>query len=386
FNREKLNFLHRWWMVIDKKILSIFFIFILLSCVFVFSSSIPVAGRINVDDYFFFKHHVFFIILSVTTTIIISMFGENFAKKSIFPLFSCSLIILVIVHFYGFQTKGARRWLHIFGLSIQPTELIKPSLVLVNAYLLEKFQDTKNRNYLLISVVLYMLCSCLILRQPDIGTLALLTMIFFTQLFLLDFIDFRLCLYISLAVIFAIFAIYSCLPHVKNRVDNFVVGIKNSNSANYQVRMSLLGYRNSGIFGKGFMEGEIKKYIPDVHTDFIFPAIAEEFGFIFTFLMVLLYFYTAVRVMLKANKSDDQFKFFSLYGLSLLFLTQMVINAGVSLHLLPTKGITLPFLSYGGSSLLGTSINFGFLLVFTRKNFGFKHDIDGIAAVQIQNL
>jgi cell division protein FtsW len=373
-------------MVIDKKILSIFFIFILLSCVFVFSSSIPVAGRINVDDYFFFKHHVFFIILSVTTTIIISMFGENFAKKSIFPLFSCSLIILVIVHFYGFQTKGARRWLHIFGLSIQPTELIKPSLVLVNAYLLEKFQDTKNRNYLLISVVLYMLCSCLILRQPDIGTLALLTMIFFTQLFLLDFIDFRLCLYISLAVIFAIFAIYSCLPHVKNRVDNFVVGIKNSNSANYQVRMSLLGYRNSGIFGKGFMEGEIKKYIPDVHTDFIFPAIAEEFGFIFTFLMVLLYFYTAVRVMLKANKSDDQFKFFSLYGLSLLFLTQMVINAGVSLHLLPTKGITLPFLSYGGSSLLGTSINFGFLLVFTRKNFGFKHDIDGIAAVQIQNL
>jgi cell division protein FtsW len=378
FNREKLNFLYKWWLVVDRRLLSIFFTFIILSCVFIFSSSVSVANRINVDNYYFFERHICFVVLAIFSTLTISLFSDKLAKKSIFLLFFVSLLLLVMVNFIGFQTKGARRWLYLFGISIQPTEFIKPSLILINAYFLDKFYDMKNTKYILFSVVLYVLCAFFIFKQPDIGTLVLLTTVFFTQLFLLDFIDFRWCLYFLVILIPIAIIAYITMPHVTDRINNFIISIKDPSKAAYQVKRSLMCYQNSSWLGKGFIEGEVKNFIPDVHTDFIFPAITEEFGFVFAFLIVLLYFYTSVRILLKTINNKDQFVFFALYGLGLLFLTQTTINIGVSLNLLPTKGMTLPFLSYGGSSLLGMSITFGFVLVFTRKKFDFKQNTENI--------
>ena len=161
------------------------------------------------------------------------------------------------------------------------------------------------------------------------------------------------------------------MPHVSGRINNFLTSIKNPDKANYQVKRSIIAYQNAGLFGEGFMEGEIKNFIPDVHTDFIFPAITEEFGFVIVFCMLCLYFYTSVRIMLKAYlyNSKDTFTFLSLFGLSLLFVTQTSINIGVSLNLLPTKGMTLPFLSYGGSSIVGSSVLIGFVLILCKNTY-----------------
>jgi cell division protein FtsW len=179
-----------------------------------------------------------------------------------------------------------------------------------------------------------------------------------------------------LALIPVVTIAYMTMPHVTERINNFIISVKDPNKATYQVKRSLICYQNSNWLGKGFIEGEVKNFIPDVHTDFIFPAITEEFGFIFVFFIILMYFYTTVRILLATINNEDQFVFFALYGLGLLFLVQTTINIGVSLNLLPTKGMTLPFLSYGGSSLLGTAITFGFVLAITRKKFDFKKNTD----------
>lgn len=381
FDREKINFIYKWWLTIDKKILTIFFIFIIFSCLFVFSSSVSVANRININNYYFFKHQLFFALISVITTITISTFNYKIAKKNILLLFILSFILLICVYFFGFQTKGSKRWLHILGVSIQPTEFIKPSLVLINAYLLSKFQTTKNLKYFINNIFLYLICIFFIYKQPDIGTLILLTLVFFAQIFLLDYVNIKHCIFLFSFLILIFIISYTTLPHVSNRINSFISSIKDPEKASYQIKRSLDAYQNSNLLGKGFMEGEIKNFIPDVHTDFIFPAITEEFGFIFVFFLICLYFYVTIRVLIKANTTNNQFKFLSLYGLGLLFITQTTINIGVSLNLLPTKGMTLPFLSYGGSSLVGTSIIFGFILVFTKKDLDFNPKIETITTI-----
>lgn len=376
FNREKLNIINKWWLAIDKKILAVFFLFIIFSCIFIFSSSVSVANRLNINNYHFFKSQIFYSILCIFITISISFFSEKIAKKNIFLLFILSFILLIAVNFIGFQTKGSRRWLRIYGLSIQPTELIKPSFILISAWLLERFQATKIKNYLIINLVLYIICLYFIYKQPDIGTLILLSLVFFTQIFLLDFINLKYCLYLFLFFSFLSLISYVSLPHVYNRINSFITSIQEPEKANYQVKRSISAYNNSGLLGKGFMEGEVKNFIPDVHTDFIFPAITEEFGFLFVFFIISIYFYLTIRILLKAIASDDFFKFLALIGLALLFLVQTSINICVSLNLLPTKGMTIPFLSYGGSSLIGTAIIFGFIFIFTRKNIDFKENIE----------
>lgn len=370
FNREKLNFLQKWWLVIDKKILAIFFLFLLFSCVFIFSSSVSVANRLEIENYYFFKHQIFFVSICIFATLIISLCNSRLAKKMIPFFFTISVILLVMVFFFGFKTKGSKRWLHFLGFSLQPTEILKPFFTLFSAYLLSKFQNTGNGKYITVNVFLYIFCIYFIYKQPDIGTLILLTSVFFTQAFLLKIVNLRYCIYMIIMFVLMFITSYYSLPHVANRVDSFLASVENPDKANYQVKRSINAYSNSGFFGKGFMEGDVKNFIPDVHTDFIFPAITEEFGFVFVLMIISLYFYIAIRVLLKANRKN-LFEYMAMYGLALLFLAQTSINICVSLNLLPTKGMTIPFLSYGGSSLLGTAVIFGFLLVFTKKRFDY---------------
>ena len=372
FDRSKLGILKRWLLVIDKRLLFLYFAFLVLSCIFVFTSSISVANRIDVTNYHFFINQIQFSILSIFITVFLSLFNEGALKKCSCLLFGVSLVLLILVPFFGFQTKGAKRWIYLLGISIQPTEILKPTLIVFNAYLLEKFILYKEKKYLITSVILYIICLLFIYKQPDIGTLMLITTIFIIQFFLMDFITFKKILILIPALFVFCLTLYFTMPHVSNRINSFVVSIKNPDLANYQVKRSLMGYQNAGMFGRGFMEGEVKNFIPDVHTDFIFPAIAEEFGFIMIVLIMSLYFYLAIRVILKTkkiNEDDNLFKVLSLYGLSLLFLVQAVINIGVSLNLLPTKGMTLPFLSYGGSSMIGSSVVMGFILILTKNNY-----------------
>lgn len=369
--------LENWLLTVDKTILGIYFIFLILSLIFIFTASTSVATRINVNDFYFFKHQLFFVVLSSGILICLSFLDESILKKSIKILFIISFLLLLSVQFFGFQTKGARRWIYIFNFSIQPTEILKPILIILNAYLLEKFSNTKNFKYILITIFLYLICMVLIYKQPDIGTLILLTLVFFSQIFLLDIIKIKHSIFIGLFVLLLFIISYLTLPHVNNRINTFIYGIKDPSNVNYQVKTSISSYKHSGVLGKGFLEGEVKNYIPDAHTDFIFPAITEEFGFIIAFLIISLYFYLFFRVIIKANlDKEDLFRFLSLYGLSLLIIFQTIINIGVSLNLFPTKGMTLPLLSYGGSSLIGTSLNISAIIILTKKTFNTKMDAE----------
>jgi cell division protein FtsW len=247
---------------------------------------------------------------------------------------------------------------------------MKPALVLLNAYLLEKFLKNRNFSILLASLLFYLLVALFILKQPDVGTFLLITLVFFIQLFLTDFFKPRFCLYGLLLSLGVSLVLYMKSPHVSERVNSFITGLRDINRANYQVKKSIMAYRNAGWLGRGFLEGEVRSLIPDVHTDFIFPAIAEEFGFVIAFLLLSIYLYIALRVMLIAQQKSSNFEFLALTGLSLLITLQVFINLSVSLNLAPTKGITLPLLSYGGSSILGTAMIFAYIFIFTKKDSG----------------
>ena len=370
FNREYLNFFKKWYLGIDGVLLSIFFLFIILSCLFSFSFGTPIANRIGTKDYYFFKHQIVFALISLFLVFILSSMNENLARKSIFLFSIISFLLLILVPILGFRVKGAKRWIYMFGFSIQPTEFIKPALILLNSIFLEKIFETDNKKYLIFPLTLYVICSIFIIKQPDIGTLILLSTVFFAQIFLLDIIKIKYYICLFIGSVFVIFVLYKTLPHVSNRIDNFLSSIKNPDNANYQVRRSLLAYKNAGFLGKGFLDGYVKNHIPDVHTDFIFPAITEEFGFLISFLIITIYLYAFIRIVMIGYGKDNFFQFVALFGLSFLFISQTMINMCVSMNMLPTKGMTLPFLSYGGSSMLGMSILFGYVLVFTKNEFG----------------
>lgn len=362
--------LENWFLTIDKTILLIYFVFLFLSSIFIFTSSSSVATRINMGEFYFFKHQIFFIGIASSIFLFLTFLDEKTFKKTTKIFFLISFFLLILVPFLGFQAKGAKRWLYIFGFSIQPTEILKPALIVLNAYLLEKFNNTKNIKFFLITIFIYLFCVFLIYKQPDIGTLVLITLVFFAQIFLLNFIKIKDSIFIILFIMLLFFISYLTLPHVNNRINNFILSLKDPSNVNYQVKTSISSYKHSGFLGQGFLEGEVKNYIPDAHTDFIFPAITEEFGFLISFLIITLYFYLFFRIILKANMDKENlFRLLSLYGLSFLILFQATINIGVSLNILPTKGMTLPLLSYGGSSLIGTSINIAIIIILTKKTF-----------------
>ncbi|MDR0571421.1 MAG: FtsW/RodA/SpoVE family cell cycle protein [Rickettsiales bacterium] len=370
FNRDKKNFFSNWWFTIDRRILSIFLLLNLFGLLAVFSAGMSVADDINAStEYFFIRKQIVFTVFSIIIAIVMSFFDEKIAKFSIPFYFLVSLILLTLIPFWGYSSKGSKRWIYIFGFSLQPTEFVKSALLMVNAiFLAISDRDKKNKKLIFIGITFSVFVIYLLYKQPDIGNCFLLLFAVFTQAFFLD--SFTRKLLIKCFVLFVILLLitYFSFPHVYLRINDFMVSFSNVEKAQYQVKSSIAGYRNSGFLGRGFMEGEVKRHIPDAHTDFILPVISEEFGFCVIFMILVFYLYLFCRIILKALTYSDKTIVFILIGLAFLFIFQVIINTGVSLNLLPTKGITIPFLSYGGSSLVSNAINFGYIFIFTKSN------------------
>jgi cell division protein FtsW len=283
------------------------------------------------------------------------------------------------VSIFGYEVKGSKRWLYIFGFSLQPTEFIKSAYIILNAYVLSLIDENKRvKKLLFIDISLLIIIIYLLFKQPDVGNCCLLLFSVLAQTFFLDNFTVKLLLKCFVGLIFFIFIVYLSFSHAYSRINNFVLSFSNIEKAQYQVKSSITSYRNSGLLGKGFMEGEAKKHIPDAHTDFILPVISEEFGFCVLFMIILSYIYLFYRIILKSLKYNDKCVFFILIGLSTLFIFQVAINVGVSLNLLPTKGMTIPFLSYGGSSLIANAVNFGYILILTKNNIAERKKIQNI--------
>tara|TARA_A100001015_G_scaffold314607_1_gene424418 strand:+ start:193 stop:1326 length:1134 start_codon:yes stop_codon:yes gene_type:complete len=370
------NRLENYWRNIDKNILICFFILFFLGSFFSFSSTSSLAGeRLDKDYYFFFTKHFIFMIFAIILMFFVSFINIKSLRKSIFPLFLISFLILLLVPFIGYEVKGAKRWLNFYFFKIQPIELIKPFFVLaIAAILTSKRLKNLNSGYILSFLILSSIV-ILLVNQPDFGQSILLILTWISVLFISGFSILLTIFLFILLIIFGtalIFYFPSKFGYILSRIISF---LDPSKGDSFQTQKALDAIRQGGFSGQGMGEGILKESVPEAHTDYIIAVISEEFGSIISIFIILIFLYVSFRIIKRClNENEEDIKL-SLCGLSSLLIFQTFIHIGVNTNLLPTTGMTLPFLSYGGSSLVGSAILAGVILNYTKNRISEKEYI-----------
>ncbi len=356
-----------YWRNIDKNILIAFFILFILGIFFSFSSTSSLAGeRLDKTYYFFFSKHLAFTSLALIIMFIISAIETSILKKLIIPIFLFFFTLLVLVPLIGIEVKGAKRWLDFYLFRIQPIEFVKPFFILatVKILTLEKFNN--NQVKYLISFFLLLSVLILLIGQPDLGQSILLIGSWIATVFISG---------VSLIFIFSFFVIFLLalggmlflMPdkfgYIINRLNTF---FDPSKGDSFQSSKALEAIKLGGLKGQGTGEGILKESVPEAHTDYIIAIISEEYGAIVSILIITIFLYIAFRIVKFCSHKKDEILKLSLCGLSSLLIFQTFIHVGVNTNILPTTGMTLPFLSYGGSSLIGSAILAGVILNYTK--------------------
>ena len=357
-----------YWRNIDKKIFFCFIILFFLGLFFSFSSTSSLAGeRLNKDYYFFFSKHLVFTSLSLTIMILISLIETNFLKKIIVPLFILSFILLGLVPILGLEVKGAKRWLDFYFFRLQPIELLKPFFILVTAkiLILDIFKNSQTKYFL--SFLLLLAVTILLIDQPDLGQTILLVIswgatVFISGVSLLFILSFTSIFLIFISLL--LFFLPDKFGYIINRLVSFVDPSKGDK---FQSSSALDAIKLGGVKGQGMGEGILKDSVPEAHTDYIIAIISEEYGSLISVMIILIFLYISFRIIKNCINQDDKLMKVSLCGLASLLIFQTFIHIGVNTSLIPTTGMTLPFLSYGGSSLIGSSILAGVILNFTKN-------------------
>lgn len=355
-----------WWWTIDRYLLATLFLLMAVGLVLVMSASPPVAERIGLSSYHFVRRQTVFILIAAVLIVAISMLKPVTIRRGAFIGLAVCIGLLLAVHLTGTEIKGAKRWLYIGSFSLQPSEFLKPLFAVCNAWLLARKSMDQGFPSYIFSTMLFALIAGFLVLQPDIGMTISFAVIWGGQLFLagLSWIPIAVCM--AAGVIGLVLA-YEYLPHVHNRINVF---LDPASGDNYQVEKSLEAVAQGGLLGRGPGEGVIKEIIPDAHTDFIFAVAGEEFGLLLSLAIVALYGFFIVRGTMRIYRIEDVYVVLAASGLFILFAIQAIINMGVSLSLLPNKGMTLPLISYGGSSTMAVAIAAGMILAFTRRRYG----------------
>ncbi len=352
----------KWWRSVDQQLLIAVSILIGISMLLVTTSSSGVALRIGVPEDYFAIRHIFYVVGSYILIVGFSYLSSDSVKKIAIIGFILNLILLALVKFYGYDVKGARRWINILGFSLQPSEFIKPCFAVLTGAIFAYF-PSRNHSFMITSLI-FVIVAGLLISQPDLGMLITLTGIWGIQLFVAGLpIIWIICSFLLSAI--GLYFAYQFLPHVTARIDNF---LHPTLSENYQVTQSLNAFKHGGFFGTGPGEGTVKSSIPDSHSDFIFAVAGEEFGAILCIFISLLFAFIVIRGMILLFEKKDDFLVIAASGIVAQLAIQSTVNMGVALNLLPTKGMTLPFISYGGSSTLSIGIAIGMLLAFSKTN------------------
>ena len=363
------NNFKNYWRDLDKTIFLSFLVLFILGIFFSFASTSTLAGeRLNKDYYFFFSKHLTFAICSIFVMIAISWFQTNLLKKLLAPIFLVLLITLFLVLFFGVEVKGSKRWLDLIFFRFQPIEFLKPFFIVIIAQILSKENLIPTNSSYLLSFLCLIIPSIILLNQPDVGQTILLVLSWSAIVFVSG---------IKLIYIFSLFglalsfiaALLFFLPdkfsYVFRRIEVF---FDPSKGERFQSTKALDAIKEGGLTGQGMGEGTLKDNVPEAHTDYVISVIAEEFGSIISIFLICIFLYIAFKVIKYALLNDNRFIKISLCGLASLLIFQTFIHIGVNTSLLPTTGMTLPFLSYGGSSMLGSAMLAGIILNFTKKN------------------
>jgi cell division protein FtsW len=373
FDRRNLNPIKKWWVDIDKVNFLLVIFLIIFGLIMTFSSSPAISRKISTDNLFFIKKQIFFVFIAIATIIFISFFDKQQIKiASLFGFLAC-VALLVLVLMFGSEAKGAKRWITMLGFTLQPSEFTKIFFLVFNAFLLQKLREYKCFIKYGVSAFFYLLIVGLLILQPDFGMTLIVTALWTIQLFIFGLPMILIVFMGFMGVVGGVVA-YLSLPHVADRVNKFL----DLNEKNYQVERSVDAYINGGFFGTGPGNGLVKKYIPDAHTDFIFAVVAEEFGLIMCLFLMIVFMIIISRVIKRLIAEEDLFARLAVVGLISQIALQTIINIGVSIGMMPTKGMTLPFISYGGSSIIAISIGFGMILSLTKKKYNDKIDYDNI--------
>tara|TARA_B100001057_G_C22843615_1_gene948112 strand:- start:1054 stop:2181 length:1128 start_codon:yes stop_codon:yes gene_type:complete len=357
-----------YWRNIDKKILLSFLLLFFLGLFFSFSSTSSLAGeRLNKDYYFFFSKHLSFTILALLVMASISAIDTLLLKKLVIPLFILSFIFLALVPIIGVEIKGAKRWLDFYFFRLQPIELLKPFFILttVKVLTLEKLQNSQVKYFF----SFFLLCSVIVLLvdQPDLGQSILLTGSWVFTVFISGVSIFYIIGFFSIFLI-SLTSLLFLLPEKFGYIINRLVTFFNPDQGDkFQSSAALDAIKLGGLTGQGMGEGILKERVPEAHTDYVIAIISEEYGSIVSVMIVSIFLYISFRIIKNCFKQEDHFIKISLCGLATLLIFQTFIHAGVNTNLIPTTGMTLPFLSYGGSSLIGSAILAGVVLNYTKN-------------------
>lgn len=368
--RTDNSVLGRWWWSVDHFLLGALFLLLGMGIFLSFSATPPVAERLKLDTYFLIKHQAVFLVLAVFVMLGVSMQTPRTIRRLACVILGFSFVLLALVLVHGSEIKGSSRWIRLFGISVQPSEIAKPAFAVVAAWLISLGKQQEHFHGTLIAAGVYSALAALLISQPDFGMTVTVSVIFGTELFLSGLP--MIWMYI-LGVLGAIGSAcaYFLIPHVHSRVDRF---LNPESGDTFQVRTAMEAFRNGGFFGRGPGEGQIKNILPDAHTDFIMAVAAEEYGLIFCLILTGLFAVIVLRGFYLIFKDKNLFTLLAVSGLLVQFGLQALINIASSLSLIPTKGMTLPFISYGGSSLVSLGFGMGIVLALTRSTNTLKEN------------
>jgi cell division protein FtsW len=362
--RTDISTVGRWWWTVDKWMLTATVLLVAIGILLNLAAGPPAAGRIGADAFHFVRKQMAFLPLALMVMFGISLLAPIQIRRFAVIGFGISLVLTLATLVLGADINGAKRWLSLGSISLgQPSEFLKPFFAVVSAWMFAEHKLREDFPGNIIAMGLLLCVMALLLSQPDIGMTLVVSAVWSAQFFIAGLPIF----YVILIVVVGLGAVvgaYFVFPHVASRVDRF---LDPSIGDTYQVTQAMRAFQQGGLFGRGPGEGRVKESLPDAHTDFIFAVAGEEFGVLLCLVIVALFAFLVIRALSKMTREENLFVLLAVGGLAVQFGLQAMINMASSLHMMPTKGMTLPFISYGGSSLVALGVGMGMLLALTRR-------------------
>jgi len=352
-----------WWWTVDRLSLAACGALMLTGIVMSLAASPPVAARLGLDPFHFVNRQIFFTVPAALVLFGVSLLTPRQVRRLALIVFAVSLVMVALTPHFAAEIKGARRWLVILGVSVQPSEFLKPSFVIIIAWLFGESARRPEMPSTPLAFLILLVVIALLVMQPDFGQTMLIALVWSALFFMAGM---RMIWVFGLAGAGAagLLVAYSTIPHVATRIKRFM---DPSSGDTFNIDIATESFLQGGWLGRGPGEGTVKRMLPESHTDFVFAVTAEEFGIAFCLVLVALFSFIVIRSLLRAMQNDEPFLRFAAAGLTMLFGLQSAINMAVNLHLMPAKGMTLPFVSYGGSSLIAMAYGMGMLFALTRE-------------------
>lgn len=376
FARTDRSRLGVWWWTTDHLLLGVVAILMIVGVLLSFASSPAAAARMNLGDPFHFAvRQCAFAAVGVVILLSVSALSPKGIRRAAFFIYVAAIAVMMALPILGHNAKGATRWLEFGGFSLQPSEFMKPALIVLVAWMFAEGQKGEGVPGVSIAFGLYGLAVALLLIQPDVGQTILITIAFGAAFFVAG-VPMRWIAGMLAAAVSGGVAIYFTFDHVASRVHKFLSPDK---ADTHQIDRAQQAIAAGNLFGRGPGEGVMKRSVPDLHTDFIYSVAAEEYGLVFSLLLIGLFAILVTRGLYKAMKLSDPFEQIAAAGLFVLVGQQAFINVAVNLNLIPTKGMTLPFISYGGSSMMAMGLTLGMALALTRRRPGAYATSEGLA-------